>query len=591
MRLFGRMRHVFDKELLGLCGMRAVLAGLFVSAAAQAALVVGQTLALAWALAALWEGQPFDSQLPLLAAFFGCFAARRVIVFAEGELLDRYACARASDLKGRLLACAFDGRASLAHENGTAATAASATEGIDDIARYLRAIPPKQCGVIAFSLPLLGALFAIDWVSGVIALVALPVIAAFMVMLGRQARTSAERQFGEGERLSNHFVDMMRGLETLSAFGAEHRAGDSVFAASERLRAATVRTLSVATLSSAILDLITVFGVAGIAMLLAFRLMDGSVNLATALTALMLAPEYFAPIRAFASDFHASLDGRNALAAAMRIIGNGEGDGTTISAGKADSVATCAIVGKNDMVFEAHGIGFSYDETAMALDDVCFSCPSPAIIGIVGASGAGKSTLVDLIAGFKAPTEGGFALGGNALDTQGDSWKRALHYIPQHPYLFRATLADNLRFYSPDARREDVERAAAMVGLGKLIAELPDGLDTFVGEGGRELSGGEAQRVALARTLLDERSVLLLDEPTAHLDIETEYELKERMLARMEGKLVFLATHRVHWLAEMDLAIVLEGGHVAEIGRPSDLLAHPGALRRFVDAESGVSAA
>ena len=153
-------------------------------------------------------------------------------------------------------------------------------------------------------------------------------------------------------------------------------------------------------------------------------------------------------------------------------------------------------------------------------------------IGIVGASGSGKSTLANVLGGFLAPSAGAvFAAGRRLDDLREPSWQRQVIYIPQDPYLFHATLRENIAFYRPDAADEEVERAVRAMGLEGLVAELPEGLGTLVGEGGRALSGGERQRVALARALLDRsRRVLVFDEPTAHLDIETELELKERML-------------------------------------------------------------
>ena len=155
-------------------------------------------------------------------------------------------------------------------------------------------------------------------------------------------------------------------------------------------------------------------------------------------------------------------------------------------------------------------------------------------------------------------------------------------YIPQDPYLFHATLRENLVFYCPDATDDEVARAVEVMGLEGLVDELPRGLDTRIGEGARPLSGGQAQRIALARAFLDRsRRILLFDEPTAHLDIETEMELKERMLPLMEGRLVFFATHRLHWVDDMDLVVVMEGGRVAELGAPEELRAGGGAFARL----------
>lgn len=227
-------------------------------------------------------------------------------------------------------------------------------------------------------------------------------------------------------------------------------------------------------------------------------------------------------------------------------------------------------------------MGFSYPDCE-ALCDVAFSVRGFKRIGIVGASGSGKSTLANVLGGFLAPSAGVvFAAGRRLDDLREPSWQRQVLYIPQDPYLFHATLRENIAFYRPDAADEEVERAVRAMGLEELVAELPEGLGTLVGEGGRALSGGERQRVALARALLDRsRRVLVFDEPTAHLDIETELELKERMLPLMEGRLVFFATHRLHWTHDMDAVIVMEGGRAVEFGAPRALAAQGGAFARL----------
>ena len=575
---------MFDKELLKLPGMKAALALLLASSLVQAALLIGQSAFLALALANLWTGTSTDARFPMLAAFFICFALRRVLSFAQDELLDRYAQRRADSLRHRVLALVFGSGTPLAFRNGTAATAIAVTEGADNVARYVRILPPKLCAVVGVSLPLLIALFAIDWVSGIIALLAFPVIGLFMVVLGRQASARAEKQFAESTRLSNHFLDTLRGLESLKALGAGPRAVESVYAASERMRAATVRTLSVATLSSAILDLITVLGIAAVAMMLAFRLLDGTMDLATALTALILAPEFFLPIRSFAADFHASLDGKNALASMLALLEDEPAD--TVAQDEIEPLAA------NDITsFEACGINYSHTGADEALRGVSFAVPGYVKVGIVGVSGAGKSTLVDLLGGLRQPAAGTFRVNGEPCALSSDAWRQCVHYIPQHPHVFHSTLLENMRFYAPEASVEDVWRVVDEVGLRPLVDELPDGIDTVIGEGGRALSGGEAQRVALARAMLDGRGVLLFDEPTAHLDIETELELKRHMLACMQGKLVFFATHRLHWLADMDYILVLDNGELAEAGNLGELLSRDGALVRLLESESGRDAA
>lgn len=181
--------------------------------------------------------------------------------------------------------------------------------------------------------------------------------------------------------------------------------------------------------------------------------------------------------------------------------------------------------------------------------------------------------MIDLLSGFLTPSSGEFQVNGKKLTTLSQvHWQRQITYIPQHPYLFHDTVLNNIRFYYPEATEKEVEEAAERAGLTEVIQSLPQGFETIIGEGGRTLSGGQEQRIALARAFLGNRPVIMLDEPTAHLDIETEYELKETMLQLFNGKLVFFATHRLHWMLDMDLIIVLDQGKIVEIGTHEELI-------------------
>ena len=613
---------MIDKALFALPGFRRALAIMAVAAACTGACVIGQALSLATALTNLWNGGLLAEQAVWLAVFACCFLLRQVVANVQGTWLDDYAAARADELRSAVLRRLFaEGRA-LVQQAGSGNLTTLVMEGVDQVEAYLRIILPKMAAIVIIPVMLLAVVFPLDWVSGLIALIVFPAIILQMVLIGSTAQQVAAARHEEFQGLSNHFADSLRGIDTLKLFGRSKAHGRAVYESSERFREATMRTLRVATLSSAVLDLFSTVSLAAVAVMLGFRLVDGSVVLFPALAVLVALPEYFRPIKEFASDYHASLDGKNALVSLLRLAGEGEpaaaedavrvGEAARVKAvlasergareGKPQSAqsqpaqpqsaqpqsARVPAWSKDAELALSH-VSFAYEERAAdgqvvrheALRDATFSVRGFRKVGVVGPSGGGKSTLVSVLAGFAAPASGTIAVDGEAVPSlELPDWRRQVAYIPQNPYLFHATLRENLTFYRPDATSADVEEAVRVVGLERLVSELPDGLDTLVGEGARALSGGQAQRIALARAVLDPaRVVWLLDEPTAHLDIETEMELKERMLPLMAGRLVILATHRLHWLDAMDQVIVLEDGRTEA--------PESGALARFVASVRG----
>ena len=695
---------MLDKNLFALPGACRMLGALCLLTLLKAAAIVGQAWALATAVDLLRAGSSVADAAFALAGFFACFMARQAVVFFQDGMLERYAGDRVAELRSGMLGRVFAEGPLFVGALGTGNAVTLALEGAEQVENYLRLVLPKIAGVVIVPLVLLAFAFPFDWVSGLIMLIVFPFIIFYMVLLGKTAKAEADKQHDEFNRLANHFVDTLRGIDTLKLFGRGAAQGESVFAASERLRTATMKTLRTAILSGAVLDLFATFSVAAVAIMLGFRLVDGSIAFFPALLMLILVPEYFKPIREYASDYHASLDGKTALAALLRVAdapsdaldapalrpagpsgepsegsatrrsaaqpsascasllqsdeyidgvqtvsapSDGSPLGTNINPEKRQTVAplvppACqpaepadaaafsgtaprgddggsrtevrfasaipAIRGTgealadvtNDMdvdslpvwsrasVLEARDVAFDYVDHR-ALSGVSFSVRGFSKVAIVGMSGSGKSTLANLLGGFAEPSESGFLSSWEgeeprAFDLASDAWRRQVVYIPQDPYIFHATLRENIAFYRPDADDAAIEGAVEAMGLGELVRQLPQGLDTPIGEGARALSGGQAQRIALARAFLDpRRRILIFDEPTAHLDIETELELKERMLPLMEGRLVFFATHRLHWIHDMDAVMVVDGGRLAEFGAPEELLSRGGALARLAE--------
>lgn len=581
-----------DKNLLGYKGVKPVFLIVGFLTLVQSLSILLLAKSLAEVVSALFAGEPLKEQGTKLLLFLLAFLVRHASAMLMSRVSYRFAEATGSSMRRQMMDKLFQLGPRLAGNRGTGDLVTLVLEGVTKFRTYLELIIPRMVGMAVTPALLLVYVYTQDTSSGVILTLTMPIIIVFMILIGMTARKQMDRQLKSYRTLSNHFVDSLRGLETLKFLGRSRSHSESIAAVSDRYRSATMRTLRVAFLSSFAMDFFTMLSVASVAVSLGLRLVNEQMTLVTGLTILILAPEYFLPVRLVGADFHATLDGKEAGEAMKSMIDretveakllNAAGD----AAAATDTAKAAVFTWQKDSVLALHQVGMKYEADGIAsLSGVDLEFRGNAKIGIIGESGAGKSTLVDILGGFLHPTSGTIEVNGNRVTALTDEeWRRQTSYIPQRPYIFSGTLADNVRFYYPEATTEAVAGVVAAAGLSKLVAALPDGLDERIGGGGRSLSGGQEQRVALARALLSRRPVILLDEPTAHLDIETEYELKETMLPLFEGKLIFLATHRLHWMIDMDLIVVMQQGQVAEVGTHQELVARKGAYYELIQSQ------
>lgn len=460
-------------------------------------------------------------------------------------------------------------------------------DGVDRFRTYVELALPRTMDMAFITGSILLSIYVLDFISGLILTFTMPVLILFFILLGFAARRMADKQWRSYQVLAHHFTDALRGLETLRFLGRSKAHAKAVERVSNQYRSSTMRTLRVAFLSSFALDFFSTLSVAFVAVGLGLRLIDGTLGLEPALAVLLLAPEYFVPVRQLGSDYHASLDGKEAGQAIQNILTDGE---AIVSQDKAEervndtSIKPAAETVLKRGCLNLRAVDVLGDDEHLQLSGITATLkPEIRKVGIVGMSGAGKTTLLNVLSGFLPPTNGTIEVDGRPLTGETKkTWQRQLAYIPQHPYLFSGTIADNIRFYEPVVSEENIREAISAVGLGPLIKQFPHGIHERIGEGGRTLSGGQAQRVALARAWVAKRNLLLLDEPTAHLDIETELELKETMLALFGERRVFLATHRLHWMQEMDWVWVLQDGKLVQAGTPAQLGAEPGAFHELL---------
>lgn len=562
---------MLDRRLFKFSGAGKALGILSILTIIQAFAIIGQGRFLSIAITDLWSGNKISHLgLPILI-FIGAYLVRQLMGVAKQYALSPFADTTTASLQTQLTEKYAALGPRVVANQGTGKSVTLAVEGIDQVHDYLTLVLVKLFDMSIIPWLILAYIAVINWKQAVFLFFIYPVIVLFMIVLGMAAQAKADREYATFNRLSNHFVDSLRGLTTLKQLGLSKKYANNIFEVSEDHRKATMSTLKIAILSTFALDFFTTLSIAIVALFLGLGLMDGTMTLLPALTILVLAPEYFLPIRNFANDYHATLNGKNALADIMVLLDQPTAADTEI-------YQTTSQRWRENDELQLTDVSYTYPEAAKpALRDIDLDFKGYERVALVGTSGSGKSTLLNLIGGFLNGA-GEITLNGQQLPhLQQRAWQEQIQVLPQQPYIFHDTLRRNLAFYAPEATDDKIREAIETVGLSAWFEALPEGLDTIIGEGAMQTSGGQAQRIGLVRIMLDDnRRVLLLDEPTAHLDIETEVRLKETMLPLFDKRLVIFATHRLHWLTEMDLIIVMRDGQIVEQGTLPELMANKG---------------
>ncbi|ODJ56276.1 thiol reductant ABC exporter subunit CydD [Brochothrix thermosphacta] len=568
-----------DKSLFKYKGFKIVMVALMILSIIQGFSIIMQAIYLAGSLSDLFAGHSFQEVRGQLLGFLIMIAVRYLITAVKSRIAYLFAAKTGTAYREAVIEKLFQLGSDFLSQMGSGQTVTLMMEGVAKFRRYLELFIPKFSSMAVIPLMIGIYMLFVDLKSAIVLGVTFVILICFMILLGWAAQKNADAKWESYEKLSNHFVDSLRGIETLRYLGISRRHEKQIAFVSENYRKSTMSTLRVAFLSSFALDFFTMLGVATIAVFLGVQLIDGTMMLYPALLSLILAPEFFLPVREIGTDFHASLDGQEAGKALQEVldIPVSHETSSTIKEWSSDS----------ELILNGVVIKGEEERERLRIDNK-IELSGASNIGVIGASGSGKSTFVSLLGGFLEAQAGDIQVNKQDISSLAQTaWREQVTFIPQHPYIFNLSLRENIRFYRPTATEAEVIEAAERAGLNDLIDSLEFGLDAFVGESGRQMSGGQEQRVALARAYIEERPVMLLDEPTAHLDIETESELKETMLPLFENKLVVLATHRLHWMNEMDWVIVLDKGQVVEQGLPHELFAKKGTYYQLVQAQLG----
>jgi thiol reductant ABC exporter CydD subunit len=436
----------------------------------------------------------------------------------------------------------------------SAEVATAAVSGVDALettfARYL----PQVVLAVVVPIAVLVVVASIDLVAAGVMLVTLPLVPVFMWLVGRYTEQRARDRWQALALLSNHFLDVVRGLPTLRAFNRGQAQVGRIAEVSDEYRRTTMGTLRIAFLSGAVLELAATLGIALVAVVVGVRLVDGRIEFEPALTVLVLAPELYLPLRNLAAQFHASADG---AAVAERMLDLSEVE--EVVAGRAPAPDPAL----GPIVFER--VWFAYpSRDADVLTEFDLELRPGETVALVGASGVGKSTVLSLLLGFLRPDAGRILAGD--VDLAGvdpAAWRRRIAYVPQRPTLFHGTVADNIQLGQPEADHDAVCRAAKLAGAHDFVSALPEGYETAVGEAARQLSTGERRRIALARAFLRDAPLVLLDEPTADLD-PARVALVSAAIERLRpGRTVLLVAHRPEVASQADRVVRLADGRVA----------------------------
>jgi len=519
---------------------------------------------------------------PLLLLLLAAVVLRAALLWLQEITAQRGAIRVKAALRERISAHLFRLGPAYAKGERTGELVAAATEGIERLDAYVsRYLPQLALSVV---IPLLVAAFVFlqDWVSAVVLLATAPIIPLLMALVGRYAEGHIQRQWTALARMSAHFLDALQGLPTLKVFGRGAAEREKIARVSTAFRDTTLKVLRYAFLSGLVLEFMTAVAIGVVAVELGARLLAGAISFERAFLILLLAPEFYRPLRELGVHRHAGMEGS---AAARRIV---EVLATPVPL--VERAATCRppAVPQTASVptIELVGVTYRYPESVRpALSDISLVLPPGARTALVGRSGAGKSTLVSLLLRFMDPTSGRIAVNGLPITELPIAiWRENVALVPQRPYLFHGSVHENISLACPAATRDEVERAAELAGAAECIARLPRGYDTQIGERGSRLSGGEAQRLAIARAFLKDAPLLILDEPTSSLDPTSEALIRAALERLMHDRTVLVVAHRLNTIYTADRIAVLENGRLVEAGSHVALLERGGLYARLVDA-------
>ncbi|WP_096190127.1 thiol reductant ABC exporter subunit CydD [Evansella halocellulosilytica] len=527
--------------------------------------------------------EPFQAIFPFLGGLLLVLIARALLTYVNGRTGIHMAAKVKQDFRSALLHKYSRNPVQASLQGQSGEKVSIMMDAVDEIDSYFSKYYPQVIQTSIVPLMILIAIFWENWVSGIILIISAPFIPIFMVIIGSKTKQKSEEQMEKLAAFSGRFLDILQGLTTLKLFGRAKDQQDAIKQSSLDYRDATMGVLKVAFLSALMLEFISMLSISLVALEVGLRLVVyEQLTFFTAFFVLVLVPEFFASLKELGSAFHT---GRGSMGAANKVIAELEEEEQPVEWGE----NTLDLSTKGPPMIDMKKASFSYGEGKFALHQMDAHILPKSEVAIIGASGSGKTTLLHLLSGLIAPSEGEVFVNGRPLhDYKEKDWFDQLSYISQAPYLFSGTIAENITIGGRGNHSyEEVDMAAKKAGISELVHSLDKGYETHVGEAGRGLSGGEKQRVALARAFLKKPSIILFDEPTVGLDLQTEKILQRSMKELAKTSTVITVAHRLHTIKKADQIILLEDGAIAASGTHEELIHNVPKYRNMISVHEG----
>lgn len=539
----------------------------------------------AWLLAkvihaVVFETADLNTVLPFLWSMLVVFMVRAGLTWASEQTAFHAAVQVKLALREQLYAHIQKLGPAWLNNNRSGDLVNTLSDGIEALEAYYARFLPAMALVALVPLTILMFIFPVDWISALIMLATAPLIPFFMILIGKGAEARNQKQWRKLARMSAHFLDTIQGLTTLKLFNASQREAQMIAKISNEYRRSTMSVLRIAFLSSFALEFFATVSIALVAVIVGFRLFYGEMDFFYGFFVLLLAPEFYLPLRQMGTHYHARME---AIAAAERIVEifNTPPPKNALL-NTEDTLTQQANLFSTLPHIRFEHVDFSYSDGRQAIKQLNLDIKSGEIVALVGQSGAGKTTILNLLHGFLCPQAGVITINGVPLySLSAEVWRKQLAWVPQKPSLFPGTVIENIRLGMRTAPLEAVKQATSYAQASEFIEALPQGYDTVIGEAGHGLSGGQIQRIALARAFLKNAPLLLLDEATANLDTENEVQIEQALQKLCQNRTVIMIAHRLRTIQNVDRIIVMNEGQIIETGTHESLSAKDSHYQRM----------